>query len=148
MTRHLTTRGTRVAGLAGIAALFVALPVTTGAPAFAATVTTPTMVEELIVMAPLVIRTPGPVGRHGQRTEILMLERRVSYADLDLTKPSDAAELRTRVRKAAKGACADLEVRAPSGYGTPTASEQGCEGAANAEALAVVDQLVAASGAE
>jgi UrcA family protein len=147
MTRHLTTSLTRVAGLAGAATLLVALPVATGVPAFAATVTTPTLVEELIVIAPHVIRTPGPVGRHGQRTEILTLERRVSYADLDLTKPSDAAELRARVRKAAKGACADLEARAPSGYGTATASEQGCEGAANAEALAVVDQLVAAASA-
>ena len=156
MTPHLTIRLPSMqprlvsgAAFAGLAAMCLAVSPTIGGRALAQTDPAATAtVEELIILAPHVHRMPGGVGRHGQQLEIVTRERRVTYSDLDLTQPSAAVELRSRITEAAKEACAELEALAPSRYGTPTASEQNCEQAAKAEAFTQVDQLVAAARAD
>jgi UrcA family protein len=43
----------------------------------------------------------------------LTIRSRVSYADLDLTKPADAATLEKRVRDAATSSCKEIKVDVP-----------------------------------
>ena len=55
------------------------------------------------------------VGRsaYGTPIEEVTLTRRVSYADLDLSKTAGAAELEKRVNQTAKDACKELDNRYP-----------------------------------
>ncbi len=55
------------------------------------------------------------VGRsaYGTPIEEVTLTRRVSYADLDLSKTAGAAELEKRVNQTAKDACKELDARYP-----------------------------------
>src|SRR5277367_2518566 len=48
------------------------------------------------------------MGRNAMPTVLISVDRPVSYSDLDLSKPSDAAELEERVKEAASSACNQL----------------------------------------
>jgi len=87
-------------------------------------------IDEVVVIAkPVTIRTAPPVtmgtpvntGTVGRSTigapiELIELRGRVSYADLDLTKQADLAELDKRLNDAAKEACKDLARLYPVGH--------------------------------
>jgi UrcA family protein len=99
--------------------------------------------EEIRVTAPRLV-TKQVVGRTsaGSKVELITLERRVSYADLDLALQADVTQLTTRVDEMAKEACADLAKMYPqSDPKTPD-----CIREAVAAAKPQVDAAVAAAG--
>ena len=64
--------------------------------------------EEIIVRAPMErTEVRGSVGSL-VKTEIIELNRYVSFTDLDLTKPADVAELDSRIADIAKDSCQKL----------------------------------------
>jgi UrcA family protein len=99
--------------------------------------------EEIIVTAPRLVTTQV-VGRTsaGSKIELITLQRRVSYADLDLAQHANVAQLETRVNELAKEACDDLAKMYPlSDPKTPD-----CVRAAVAGAKAQLDAVIAAAG--
>jgi UrcA family protein len=83
--------------------------------------------EEIAVVAPRTIERKT-VGRsvHGARIEEVSLSRRVSYADLDLSRSADVAELDKRIARTAKEACAELSTLLPLEYGRSAATDRAC----------------------
>lgn len=84
------------------------------------------------------------VGRTstGSTVELITLQRRVSYADLDLALHANVALLETRVNDIAKQACDDLATMYPlSDPKTPD-----CVRAAVAATKGQLDAAVAAAG--
>lgn len=65
-------------------------------------------VEEITVKAPVVRRMVGGPAVVGATDEIIELNRRVSYSDLDLSKEADVAELETRIESVARDSCDQL----------------------------------------
>jgi UrcA family protein len=61
------------------------------------------------------VTTKSVVGHSaiGAPIEEVTITHRVSYADLDLTKTADAAELRRRVQETARAACRQLDALYP-----------------------------------
>jgi UrcA family protein len=53
-------------------------------------------------------------SRFGMQPEALQLTNRVSYADLDLSTPSGAAQLKSRIRDTASSVCKQLMDYSPS----------------------------------
>lgn len=98
----------------------------------------PTKSQEITVIAPEVVRKQG-TGPF----EIVATTQEVEFADLDLSKPEDAATLKKRIQDAARAACRRLDQSAPLGrtYSEPP----GCEAKASMEPMAVANQLVAAA---
>lgn len=66
-------------------------------------------VEEVVVEAPVVQRKITARGSSGYTTEVVQLRKKVSYADLDLARESDAQELHKRIEMTAKEACEALK---------------------------------------
>ncbi len=64
--------------------------------------------EEITVEAPIIRRQVGGPAVIGEKTEVMQINRRVSYADLDLSKPADVTELENRIEAAAKESCEKL----------------------------------------
>jgi UrcA family protein len=99
--------------------------------------------EEITVTAPRLV-TKQVLGRTsaGSKVELITLQRRVSYADLDLALHANVAQLETRVNDIAKEACDDLAKMYPlSDPKTPD-----CVRAAVAAAKPQLDAAVAAAG--
>jgi UrcA family protein len=69
--------------------------------------------EEITVEAPIVSRMVGGPAVIGAKTEVIELRRRVTYADLDLSKQADVIELETRIRAAAEESCEKLHDAIP-----------------------------------
>ena len=63
--------------------------------------------EEIVVEAPIVRRQVGRSAA-GAKIEVIELRRRLSYADLDLSKDADVTELKTRIETTAKESCEQL----------------------------------------
>ena len=99
--------------------------------------------QEITIIAPEVVRKTVGKESRGQPIEIVTTTQEVEFADLDLSKPADAATLRKRIKDAAREACRRLDQSAPLGrtYSGPP----GCEAKATMEPLALVDQLAAAA---
>jgi UrcA family protein len=70
--------------------------------------------EEIVIEGPVVRRLVGGPASVGAKTEVVELERRVSYADLDLSKKEDLAELETRIETTAKETCEKLSDMFPA----------------------------------
>lgn len=70
-------------------------------------------VKEVIVEAPRAVVRKVERTNTGAPVEILTLTRRVSYADLDLSKSADAATLETRINDTAKDSCTQLDKMIP-----------------------------------
>jgi UrcA family protein len=65
--------------------------------------------ETIVVEAPIVRRTAeGRPLPFGTRSEIVELSRTVSFADLDLSKQADVAELKERIEAVARENCDKL----------------------------------------
>ena len=104
------------------------------------------MTQGITVLAPYVVHRKV-VGRStiGAPIEVLSVSRSVTYADLNLTKASDAAELKKRISDTAKDACLYLYSRY-NGISQPTiSSNKSCVQEATAEAMMVANDIIAAS---
>lgn len=66
------------------------------------------VIEEIIIEAPRVVRHEVERTATGTKIELIQLRRRVSYADLDLTKHSDVTKLEERINTTAEQACSQL----------------------------------------
>jgi UrcA family protein len=89
--------------------------------------------------------TAKVVGRSqiGAPVTFVEVQHRVRYSDLDLSIPSNAKVLKTRVRDAARGACADLD----SLYPLTTNGSDDCSAKAEEKAMAQVLSAIAAAEA-
>lgn len=86
--------------------------------------------EEVVVVAPRLVR--HDVGRTstGGRVELVSLTRHVSAGDLDLTRHADVLELQTRINDTAKEACDYLAEMFPfASEDTPDCVRQAVDGA-------------------
>ncbi len=70
------------------------------------------VVEEVVVEAPITVRQFGR-SNIGVEIELIELKRRVSYADLDLSKHADVIELETRVETISNESCGKLSAMYP-----------------------------------
>jgi UrcA family protein len=88
---------------------------------------------------------PRVVGRSqiGAPVTFIEVQHRVRYSDLDLSIPSNAKVLKTRVRDAARGACADLD----SPYPLTLNGSDDCSAKAEEKAMAQVLSAIAAAEA-
>jgi len=104
------------------------------------------MNEEITVVAPEVVQRKI-VGRTmiGAPIEVISLSRPVSYADLDLTKQSDADELEKRIGDTAKAACKELNIMYPDAMFQPIPANQNCTRTATSEAMEVAKLVIAAA---
>lgn len=89
--------------------------------------------------------TAKVVGRSqiGAPVAFVEVRHRVRYSDLDLSIPSNAKVLKTRIRDAARGACADLDTLYP--ISTPGSDE--CTRKAEERAMPQVLSAIAAAEA-
>jgi len=71
------------------------------------------VMEEVVVEAPIAVRQVGRSSTTGAKIELIEFKRRVSYADLDLSKHADVIELETRVETTAKESCEKLSAMYP-----------------------------------
>jgi UrcA family protein len=85
------------------AALLAAGLLTTAAPTLAQTK------GEIVVEAPQVVHERLGRNSNGSWDELVSLDHRVPYTDLDLTKTADAATLQARVKDAAVQGCDQLK---------------------------------------
>ena len=97
---------------AAISALAAAGLVTQAGPAFAEETTD--VIEEVIIEAPISVRRIER-GSGVSNTEVIELKRRVSYADLDLSKHVDVVELEKRVETVSNESCDKLYSMFPLG---------------------------------
>jgi UrcA family protein len=104
-----------------------------------------TPVDEVAVVAPELVREPAGRGSHGHPVHVVSTTRKVSYADLDLSKAKDQAEFRSRVKAAATAACSDLDANTQSNFHRARPSEQVCLKDATASGMQLADQVIAAS---
>ncbi|NNC38435.1 MAG: UrcA family protein [Hyphomonadaceae bacterium] len=65
-------------------------------------------VDEIIVEAPIRHRKEQSLASPTTKVEIIQLTRRVSFADLDLTKAEDVKTLKLRIERIAKDSCRKL----------------------------------------
>jgi len=71
-------------------------------------------IEEIVVEAPVNRHQVGGPAILGARIEVIELNQRVSYADLDLSKQADVSELETRIKITAKESCEQLSDMFPT----------------------------------
>ena len=85
------------------------------------------------------------VGRTARGATIreLSIRSRVSYADLDLTKPADVTTLEQRVKDTAKSTCREIKVDVPA----EGSSVESCEKAAIEDAMQQIAKAVEAAKA-
>ena len=106
------------------------------------------MSEDVIIRAPDVVRRPLPrtpgVAPGLLNPEIVSLTRAVSYADLDLSKAADVAELETRVKNTAKDVCQELNRRYPRNGGQYVYGSADCVKKATDDGLDIVKAIAAA----
>lgn len=104
-------------------------------------------VEQVIVLAPYIERerlAPDPASRYIPR-ERVSYNIPVSYADLDLSEPSDVAKLEARINVAAQEGCRQLDAQFPPTIYVPDTInyKQDCVRRAVEGALAKVRTIVA-----
>jgi UrcA family protein len=106
---------------------------------------TPEATEEIRIMAPGEAERKI-VGRTsiGAPIEVISLSRPVSYADLDLRRQADAAELEKRISDAAKATCKQLDATYPeSSLYQSIPADQDCFKTATSKAMAMAKLVIA-----
>jgi UrcA family protein len=101
--------------------------------------------ETVIIHAPeLVVKRMPASGRPNnvQNAEVITGEKPVSFADLDLSKPSDVAELEKRISATARDICQELNRRYPR-TSFQVIVDKDCVKSAVDEGMGVVKDLVA-----
>jgi UrcA family protein len=138
---------TPVWSLAVIAAMFCgALVFSHAAMAQPGAGAAPAESQAITVTAPEVERkVTGKTGVRRYEVVVLSASSNVSYADLDLSKPADAAQLKKRIQDAARDDCRRIDQSSPTGkvYSPPP----GCAANAAREPLAIAEQLTRAAQA-
>jgi len=139
--------GIRLGSTLGVAVAATALLITVmsvQAPSASATSTATPYAQSVTVLAPEVVRTRVGTGRHGQPVEVASLAAKVSYADLDLTRPSDQKVFKDRIWSGARAACRELAAKTPLKiYDIP--HDPACAADAASAALKVADEVIAAA---
>jgi UrcA family protein len=107
---------------------------------------TPT--ETITVVAPYIINEKAvPTGNTVANPRVRLMDVSLlgtaSYADLDLSKPQDAATLRTRVRDEAKTLCKRLADQYPPAVYVPV-TNQDCVKTATDDGMVAADILISA----
>jgi UrcA family protein len=88
-------------------------------------------------------------SRTGIRPQAIQLSNNVSYADLDLTSPSGAAQLENRIRDTANSVCRQLMEDSPPGNAIDQMLDQRtCVDAAVDGAMARAKQVIASAEAK
>jgi UrcA family protein len=77
--------------------------------------------------------------------QTISVSQKVSYADLDMSKPSDVDTMRGRVRAAAKDSCRQLEQRFPPSIYIPGKTLHQCIRDTTSQALADVNAIASRS---
>jgi UrcA family protein len=96
--------------------------------------------EEVIVEASPMVKSPSTVTQPDPGYYKVALSSRVSYADLVLTKPADAAILEKRIHEAAQAVCTELGKAYPqSGPDTPECAKRAAEKAMVTARKAIAD---------
>lgn len=96
-------------------------------------------IEEVIVTAPRTVhQTIGRSSITGAPIELISIARQVSYADLDLSKTSDANELEKRVDDTARDLCQELDKMYPL-----EPKDRNCVSKASDDARKQVDAAIA-----
>jgi UrcA family protein len=132
-SRHHISRLTNIAaGVAALAAFFAASDSALSQQIEEVTVTAPRQVHQTYVVG----RSPST----GAPIEVTTISRAVSYADLDLSKPSGAAELRSRIDDTAKGLCKELDKLYPM-----EPKDRSCVKKAADGAMEQADKVIAAA---
>jgi len=86
------------------------------------------------------------VSSHGIRNEAIQLSRNVSYADLDLTTSSGAAQLESRIRDSADSICKQLMAGSPTTSSLADAADrQSCVNDAVEGALIKAKHVIASA---
>ena len=70
------------------------------------------LMEVVVVEAPIMVRQVGQTNI-GAKIELIEIKRRVSYADLDLSRHADVIELQSRVETISKESCEKLSAMYP-----------------------------------
>ncbi len=106
----------------------------------------PETMQGITIIAPYVVHRKV-VGRStiGAPIEVMSVSRSVSYADLDLRRTADAAELKKRISATAKDACNYLFSTNQGIALPPVTSSRTCVKAATAEAMMLANDVIAAS---
>ncbi len=107
MTDKLHVPARAVATIA--AAVAAAWPLLFATPVAADETAVAEPADTIVVQAPIVRRIPaGPPLSGGTQSEIIELSRTVNFADLDLSKEADVAELAQRIESVAADNCEKL----------------------------------------
>jgi UrcA family protein len=106
----------------------------------------PLPVEEVVVVAPYLVREKAVEQRPGKMQVLsVSVQRAVSYKGLDLSRQGDISEFETRIRNAARDGCVELE-RMYRDY-QPITSRNECIRMATRDGLAKMEDVVAATTA-
>jgi UrcA family protein len=114
-------------------------------PAFAQQVSAaPEVTEEVQVVGPGVVQREV-VGRTtiGAPIEVISLARSLSYADLNLTRQSDADELRQRIGDIARKSCRQLDIMYLYAMYQPIPADQSCVKEATRKAMDMASLAIA-----
>jgi len=101
--------------------------------------------EEITVSGPYTVSKE--MTKRSMRGELpeftVSVSQRVSFADLDLSRPNDVTKLRDRVTTAAKDSCRELDARFPRNVYQPVgeSSPQECVRNTTGQALARLDTI-------
>mgnify|MGYP001565668631 CR=1 FL=1 len=120
--------------------LTVALPIV--ACMFWVNVQAQAMEEITVEASPIVKETKGDAASPAPGYYKVMMSSRVSYADLDLAKPADAATLESRINQAATDVCAGLGKAYPDS--APNTKE--CAKRATEKAMVDARKVIAKAG--
>ena len=105
--------------------------------------------EQVIITSPYVVRkeTVSSNRAPGLRNpELVSISRAVTYADLDLSKPSGVAELQTRVRNTARDVCGELSRLFPRTSGQYVYGGTDCVRKATDDGMEAIRQVSAVAG--
>jgi UrcA family protein len=103
--------------------------------------------ESVTVIAPRVVRrhATGAGQFGGSPIEVLSVSLAVSFADLDLTTQTGVDEFRKRIMYASLDACDRIEAQYPSNIYVPVSANHNCPDNTARQALAVADEVIAAT---
>lgn len=107
----------------------------------------PQVTEQVTVRAPSYVVRRVPISGRQTRlmnAEVISVSRAVNYADLDLSKPSDATELEKRINDTARDVCREVNVLTPKTTFVIVGG-QDCVKSATDDAMGVAKQLIAAT---
>ena len=98
--------------------------------------------EKITVFAPYLVQKKEQSANIHTPVLYISIQRRVSYADLDLAKPVDAAAFKSRIGEAANAACKQFDTLYPPQAYVPLSNVKDCARAASEQAMAVANEII------